>query len=225
MILLVEDDRIVSDTLAHYLTQAGFAVECTADGRHGLARALTPDVRLVILDLMLPGMNGREICREIRALSRVPIMMLTARTSEDDRVTGLELGADDYVAKPFSPREVVARVQALLRRAGEGATAAAEPLRLGPIAIDTWARQVRVSGQAVPLTPTEFRLVSALASSPGRVFTRDELVGRVLGADFEGTDRTVDVHVTNVRRKLPAGCVLIVTVHGIGYRLASTDDA
>lgn len=226
VILIVEDDRIVAETLTHYLEQAGFAVECTADAVRGLVRAKGRDVRLVILDLMLPGLSGREICRQLRETSRVPIMMLTACTSEDDRVAGLELGADDYVGKPFSPREVVARVQALLRRAGDVGNAPPEPRRIGPLIIDTWARQVRVDGRPLRLTRTEFRIVAALAAHPGRVFTRDELVMRALGADSQGMDRTIDVHVTNIRRKLPAGSPtrLIVTVHGVGYRLATAED-
>jgi DNA-binding response OmpR family regulator len=180
----------------------------------------------VILDLMLPGLNGREVCRQLRATSRVPIMMLTARSSEDDRVAGFDLGADDYVGKPFSPREVVARVQALLRRTGQArGRAAAAAAHVGDVEIDRWARQVRVQGRVVPLTATEFRILDALAAHPGRAFTREELVARAFGPDFDGMDRTVDVHVTNIRRKLlpaPASRV-IVTVHGIGYRLASPD--
>lgn len=226
VILIVEDDRVVAETLTLYLQQAGYVVDAVPDGATGLARARDARVRLVILDLMLPGLNGRDVCRQLRATSRVPIMMLTARSSEDDRVAGFDLGADDYVAKPFSPREVVARVQALLRRAGQPDDAPPPPLRIGDVEIDRWARQVRVQGRLVPLTTTEFRVLDALAAHPGRAFTRDEIVARAFGPDFEGMDRTVDVHVTNIRRKLhpaPAAHV-IVTVHGIGYRLATPDD-
>jgi DNA-binding response OmpR family regulator len=225
VILIVEDDRVVAETLGLYLQQAGYAVEAVPDGVAGLARAQDERVRLVILDLMLPGLGGREVCRQLRATSRVPILMLTARSSEDDRVAGFDLGADDYVAKPFSPREVVARVQALLRRAGQSDAAPPPPLRIADVEIDRWARQVRVQGRLVPLTATEFRVLDALAAHPGRAFTREELVARAFGPDFEGMDRTVDVHVTNIRRKLlrvPAAGV-IVTVHGIGYRLANPD--
>ncbi len=183
-----------------------------ADGREGLALARQPGVALVILDLMIPGMSGQQVCRALRETSRVPILMLTARTSEDDRVAGLEMGADDYVPKPFSPREVVARVQALLRRAGEptacarfvfarvlvnlappesaGASSSSDVLRAGSLEIDRWSRQVRVDGQPITLTPTELRLLEALARHPGRTFTRDELVARAFGPDYDGLDRT-----------------------------------
>jgi DNA-binding response OmpR family regulator len=226
VILIVEDDRVVAETLTLYLQQAGYAVEAVPDGVAGLARARDQCVQLVILDLMLPGLGGREICRQLRATSRVPILMLTARSSEDDRVAGFDLGADDYVAKPFSPREVVARVQALLRRVGQAGEAPPPPLRIADVEIDRWARQVRVQGRLVPLTATEFRVLDALAAHPGRAFTREEIVARAFGPDFAGMDRTVDAHVTNIRRKLqPApGAGVIVTVHGIGYRLASSDD-
>jgi DNA-binding response OmpR family regulator len=227
VILIVEDDAIVARTLAQYLELTGFAVEVAGDGASGLERACRPDVELVILDIMIPALNGREVCRRLRARSDVPIMMLTARTSEDDLVTGLELGADDYVPKPFSPREVVARAQALLRRAGTGGGPRVAPVRMGPLEIDLWARQVRLHGGDVPLTATEFRLIEALASRPGRAFTRDELVARACGPDFDGMDRTIDAHITNLRRKLQEGREprYILTVHGVGYRLAGADGA
>jgi len=180
-----------------------------------------------VLDWMLPGLSGQEVCRRLRAASDVPILMLTARTSEDDRVRGLEGGADDYVPKPFSPREVVARVQALLRRAGEGADGAPrEPTRIGDLEVDIWRREARVAGAGVPLTPTEFRLLETLARHPGRTFTREELVARAFGPDYDGLDRTVDSHITNLRRKLGAGRSrrYIATVHGVGYRLVEADD-
>src|SRR5688500_10150555 len=202
-IVAIEDDAVVAETLRLYLEHAGFSVATAADGREGLALARQPGVALVILDLMIPGMSGQQVCRALRETSRVPILMLTARTAEDDRVAGLEMGADDYVPKPFSPREVVARVQALLRRAGEpsaskteesnqsgqsgqsGESGQARPghsgadvLRAGSIEIDRWSRQVRVDGRPITLTPTELRLLEALARHPGRTFTRDELVAR-----------------------------------------------
>jgi DNA-binding response OmpR family regulator len=229
-IVAIEDDVVVAETLTLYLEHAGFSVVTAADGREGLALARQPGVALVILDLMIPGLGGQQVCRALRETSRVPILMLTARTSEDDRVAGLEMGADDYVPKPFSPREVVARVQALLRRAGEpGAGAApseADVVRAGSIEIDRWSRQVRVDGHVVTLTPTELRLLEALVRHPGRTFTRDELVARAFGPDYDGLDRTIDTHVTNLRRKLaaPASGGHIVTVHGIGYKLATTED-
>jgi DNA-binding response OmpR family regulator len=236
-IVAIEDDAVVAETLTLYLEHAGYSVVTTADGREGLALARQPGVALVILDLMIPGLSGQQVCRALRETSRVPILMLTARTSEDDRVAGLEMGADDYVPKPFSPREIVARVQALLRRAGEpdvgsagagvGAEAAAASgvLRAGSIEIDRWSRQVRVGDQPVTLTPTELRLLEALARHPGRTFTRDELVARAFGPDYDGLDRTIDTHITNLRRKLAqpgsTAPTPIVTVHGIGYKLAA----
>jgi DNA-binding response OmpR family regulator len=224
-IVVIEDDAVVAETLCLYFEQAGFSVATAADGVSGLALALEPEVSLVVLDLMIPGISGREVCRQLRQSSTVPVLMLTARASEDDRVEGLEIGADDYVSKPFSPREVVARVQALIRRVG-GQTNPPPPLVVGELEIDVWARRVRVDGRVVPLTPTEFKLLEVLARSPGRVFTREELLARAFGPGYDGLDRTVDVHITNLRRKLEPGrqSVYVRTEHGVGYRLASADD-
>ena len=224
-ILVVEDDAVVTDTLTLYLEQAGYAVSSAASGPAGLAMAAAPDVALVILDLMIPGKSGQEVCRRLRATSRVPIIMLTARASESDRVGGLELGADDYVSKPFSPREVVARVRALLRRTTPGARAAPAPTMIGLLEIDNWARLARVNGREVSLTPTEFKLLETLGQSPGRVFTREELLARAFGPGYDGLDRTVDVHITNLRKKLESGDGprYVHTVHGVGYRLAKPD--
>jgi DNA-binding response OmpR family regulator len=224
-IVVIEDDAVVAETLCLYFEQAGFSVATAADGVSGLALALEPEVSLVVLDLMIPGISGREVCRQLRQSSTVPVLMLTARASEDDRVAGLEMGADDYVSKPFSPREVVARVQALIRRVG-GQTNPPPPLVVGELEIDVWARRVRVDGRVVPLTPTEFKLLEVLARSPGRVFTREELLARAFGPGYDGLDRTVDVHITNLRRKLEPGrqSVYVRTEHGVGYCLASADD-
>ncbi len=224
--LIVEDDPVVVETLTTYLRHAGFETVATADGREAVALAQQPGLALLILDWMIPGMSGPEVCKRVRAVSTVPVLMLTARAAEDDRIRGLETGADDYVSKPFSPREVVARVQALLRRAGAAEDApVAEPTRIGALEVDHFRRLVRVNGEAVPLTPTEFRLLEALAAHPNRTFTRDELVARAFGPDYQGLDRTVDSHVTNLRRKLDARLErrLIHTVHGLGYRLESPD--
>jgi DNA-binding response OmpR family regulator len=220
-IVVIEDDAVVADTLKVYLEHAGYKPAIFRDGTTGLAAASGMDVSLVILDLMIPGISGPEVCRSLRQKSSVPIIMLTALASEDDRVRGLELGADDYVVKPFHPREVVARVKALLRRAPPEESTAPPPILLRQLEIDTWGRTVRISGQSVALTPTEFRILEVLAKSPGRVFTRDELLARVFGPDFNGMDRTVDVHITNLRRKIGSGAEhnYIVTVHGVGYRL------
>ena len=227
LVVIIEDDRVVAETLELYLAQAGFEASVETTGPAGLERARRPDVSLVILDWMLPGLSGYELCRRLRAVSAVPIVMLTARTSEDDRVRGLEAGADDFVPKPFSLREVVARVQAVLRRAGARVKAdGGSPISIGDLEVDVWRRETRLRGERVPLTPTEFRLLEALAQAPARTFTRDELVARVFGPDYDGLDRTVDSHVTNLRRKLAArdGRRYVATVHGLGYRLVSPDD-
>ena len=220
-IVIIEDDAIVADTLNVYLKQAGYEPAVARDGKSGLEMANGEDVALVILDLMIPGISGYEVCRQLRQKSTLPIIMLTARTSEDDRIKGLNLGADDYVTKPFHPREVVARVQALLRRVSPGRSVPPAPMVIGELEINCWGRTVTLRGQQVSLTPTEFRLLEVLAGSPGRVFTREELLGRICGPDFEGMDRTIDVHITNLRRKIECDGdpQYIVTVHGIGYRL------
>lgn len=229
-VLIIEDDPVVVETLTTYLQHAGYDVSASANGADGLRLAQAPAVALVILDWMVPGMTGPEVCRRLRAVSSVPVLMLTARTAEDDRVRGLDTGADDYVAKPFSPREVVARVQALLRRsptAPGGVRATRPATTVGDLEVDHFRREVRVGGALVALTPTEFRLLDALASHPGRAFGRDELLARAFGPDYDGLDRTVDVHVTNLRRKIGvvAGRSLIHTVHGVGYRLEAPGDA
>lgn len=225
-IVVIEDDTIVAETVALYLERAGFRVQTARDGVAGLALAQAPDTELVVLDLMIPGVSGMDVCRRLRATSAVPILMLTARASEDDRVTGLEAGADDYVAKPFSPREVVARVQALLRRTERAGSPPPAPIVVGDLEIDRWTRQARVGGTAVPLTATEFKLLEVFGQAPGRVFTREMLAERAFGPDYEGADRTIDVHITNLRRKIERGRRprYILTVHGLGYRLAAPDD-
>jgi DNA-binding response OmpR family regulator len=226
-ILVIEDDAVVTETLTLYLEQAGFRVARAATGTAGLALAGAGDVALVILDLMIPGMSGHDVCRKLRATSAIPIIMLTARASENDRVTGLELGADDYVSKPFSPREIVARVQALLRRTTNGATsgAAQAPIVVGDLEIDVWARLARIKGRDAQLTPTEFKLLETLGQSAGRAFTREELLARAFGPGYDGLDRTIDVHITNLRKKLEADDAprYVQTVHGVGYRLARPD--
>ena len=221
-VLVVEDDPVVADTLTLYLEHAGFEVVAARDGADGLEVVLRQPFALVILDWMLPGMSGPDVLRRLRAASDVPVMMLTARTAEDDRVRGFDLGADDYVAKPFSPREVVARAKALLRRRPAAAAPPPLPTRIGDLELDRLRRQARMGGRVVPLTSTELRLVEALAAHPGRTFSRDELVARAFGPDYDGLDRTVDSHITNVRRKLEAGGArrVIHTVHGLGYRLS-----
>jgi DNA-binding response OmpR family regulator len=226
-ILIVEDDAIVAETLESYLRHAGFDVESVRDGARGLERAQDPEVAAVVLDLMVPGLSGSEVCRRLRVYSKVPVLMLTARSSEDDRVRGLELGADDYVSKPFSPREVVARVQALLRRSGAPSrtAGAAETLAAGGLELDLWSRRAQICDQSVALTPAEFRVLEALMLQPGRTLTREALIARTFGPGYNGADRTVDTHITNLRRKLETigGAHYIATVHGIGYRLQTPD--
>jgi len=217
-VLIVEDEPGIRKVVRAYLERAGYEVLEAADGEQALELAASRRPALVILDLMLPGIPGEEVCRRLRRDSEVPIIMLTARAHEDDRVAGLGLGADDYVVKPFSPRELVARVKAVLRRAGRPA---GEPLRRGDLVIDPERHEVRRGDEVIPLTASEFRLLYALAREPGRVFTREELVARVAGEDFEGYDRTVDAHVKNLRQKLGDSARqprYVASVYGVGYR-------
>ena len=210
--------------MALYLRHAGYEAVEVADGQSALTIAadLRPD--LVVLDLMLPGVDGLEVCRTLRQTVTVPVIMLTARAMEDDKLRGLESGADDYVTKPFSPRELVARIAAVLRRAKPRL----DIVTCGDVAIDIGARQVRRGGSPVAVTATEFRLLEALAAAPGRASTRSELAERALGHDHEALERTVDVHIMNLRRKLePARnrrASVIATVFGIGYRLGDGGD-
>ena len=220
-ILVVDDDAKTTASVRLYLEHGGFEVLEAADGRAALERlAASPSPDLVVLDLMLPGIDGFEVCRRVRETSSVPIIMLTARSTEEDRLEGLDLGADDYVVKPFSPRELVARVRAVLRRLPAGEARAV--IEVGPLAIDPVRHQIRVHQVPVRLTPREFRLLEVLARAPGRAFTRSELVERAFGLDSEALDRTIDAHVVNLRRKLDAALAApgaIETVYGIGYRL------
>ena len=222
-ILIVEDDGVVAETLQAYLQQAGYEVTRARDGREGLAIAQAGAHALVILDLMIPGLGGIEVCRQLRRSSRLPVLMLTARTTEDDRIRGFDTGADDYVAKPFSPREVVCRVQALLRRGSEGLESRPEPERYGELVIDRWGRDVLVGERPVALTRTEFALLDAIVRAGGRTLSREQLIARVFGPGYDGTDRTVDTHLANLRRKLDRDRPqrFIATVHGIGYRWSS----
>jgi DNA-binding response OmpR family regulator len=219
-ILVVEDEEPIASAVAARLRSEGFAVEIAADGLAGVEihERIRPD--LVVLDLMLPALDGLEVCRRIRSTAPVPILMLTARDTETDTVVGLEVGADDYMTKPFSPRELVARIHALLRRA-ERAVAQPAPIHLGDVAIDTVARRVTKDGEIVHLTPTEFELLTHLATRPG-VYSRERLLSEVWGyRDGSGT-RTVDSHIRGIRRKL--GDDVIRTVHGVGYALGDHED-
>ncbi len=222
-VLIVEDDPHTVELARLYLAHDGHQVLSAADGREGLrlARETAPD--LVVLDWMLPGMDGLEVCRLLRAESDVPIVMLTARVEEDDRLSGLDSGADDYVTKPFSPKELAARVRAVLRRAGREDSGGGE-LAYGPIRASLRERTVRAGDAAVALTPTEFRILTLLLREPGRAFSREQIIERALGYDFEGFDRTVDAHISSLRRKLeaPLGKVRYIhTVYGMGYKLGA----
>jgi DNA-binding response OmpR family regulator len=223
-ILIVEDDPRTSASVALYLRHAGYEVLQEADGRAALDRAASASPDLVILDLMLPGLDGLEVCRALRVSGSMPVIMLTARAAEDDKLRGLENGADDYVTKPFSPRELVARVAAVLRRARPSGAV----VRCGDVEIDVAMRVVRRAGRVVPLTAAEFRLLDVMASAPGRAFTRAELAARAFGHDHEALERTIDVHVMNLRRKLEPDrgrrTSLIATVFGTGYRLEEEAD-
>lgn len=221
-VLIIEDDPGIARVVRLYLEQDGHHVVTASDGLDGLQTAKRSQPDLIVLDLMLPRLDGMEICRQLRVESDVPIIMVTARVAEADRLAGLDLGADDYILKPFSPRELAARVRAVLRRAArqrEADVPAATEYR--GLSIDHRTRAVAVDGRKPDLTPTEFRLLSMLADSPGRPFTRDQIIDVVFGYDFDGFDRTVDVHVANLRRKIePDGKKprYIQTVHGVGYR-------
>jgi DNA-binding response OmpR family regulator len=226
MILVVEDERKTADTIRRYLEHAGYDVVLCSDGVQALNEAASGRCDLVLLDLALPALDGVEICRALRESGcQVPIIMLTARTTEGDRVRGFDVGADDYVTKPFSPRELVRRVRAVLRRAQSPATPA---LRHGELSINLETRQVFLGEREVPLTATEFRLLVRLMKAPGRAFTRSELVECVLGEEGDALDRTIDAHVMNLRRKIESDRTsprLILTVFGVGYRFAHAMDA
>ena len=220
-VLVVDDEPKIARLLRDYLERAGFAVSVAHDGREALMRVRTERPDLVILDLGLPELDGLDVTRRLRRDGDTPIIMLTARDDEIDRVAGLELGADDYVTKPFSPREVVARVRAVLRRR-DGSARTDAPLRAGPLELDPGRMETRVDGRLVDLTATEFALLAALARQPGRVYTRSQLLDAIHGSAFESYERAIDAHVKNLRRKLepdPRRPSLLLTVHGVGYRL------
>jgi two-component system response regulator ResD len=219
-VLVVDDEDSVRELIELYLKKEGFEVIHAREGREALRLNGEHHPDLIVLDLMLPGLDGWEVCRQIRSSHQVPIIMLTARTEEVDRIVGLELGADDYVVKPFSPRELVARVKAVLRR-GTSAAEEAETLTFLGLRIDRVQHRVEVNGEEVHLTPTEFRLLWCLASRPGRVFSRAELLDRIWGYDSESDARTVDVHIKRLRQKTQAAesqSFTITTVWGLGYK-------
>jgi DNA-binding response OmpR family regulator len=217
LVLVVEDERPIADLVRMYLARDGFGVHVEADGSAGLAAARKLRPVACIVDIALPGLDGTELCRRLREGGDwTPVLFLTARDDEIDRILGLELGADDYITKPFSPRELVARVKAVLRRA-DGPPDAERVRTLGPLILDAGRREVRAGGELVSLTPTEFDLLAHLMQRPGRVFTREELLASVWGYAAHAGTRTVDVHVAQVRAKLGDSAAVIRTVRGVGY--------
>jgi DNA-binding response OmpR family regulator len=221
-VLVVEDEMEIARVVRDYLRNAGFEVIVVGDGGSAVASVRSAKPDLLVLDLGLPGRDGLDVAREIRRWSDTPIVMLTARGDETDRIVGLEIGADDYVVKPFSPKELVARVRAVLRRSRTAARGD-EVVRAGDVEIDTAKMRVSVAGTQVDLTPTEFQLLATLAREPGRVFTRSQLLDAVHGVAIESYERAIDAHVKNIRRKIepePGSPRYVVTVHGVGYRFA-----
>lgn len=218
-ILVVDDEAKIVDLVRLYLEKDDYQVVTAGDGQRALELFYREKPDLVVLDIMLPGMDGLEVCRNIRRQSGVPIIMLTARSEDVDKLMGLELGADDYITKPFSPRELVARVRAVLRRT-RGEIAPARLITVGSLVIDLDRYEVICHGHPVELTHTEFKLLAALAGNPGRVFTRLQLLDLVQGEAYEGYERTIDAHIKNLRRKLthPEGSCRLTTVHGVGYK-------
>jgi DNA-binding response OmpR family regulator len=226
-ILLVEDERAIREAVAAYLVKERYPVTAVADGQEALDEFARGSYGMIVLDLMLPRVSGEKVCRTVRESSSIPIIMLTAKGEIEDRIAGLELGADDYLVKPFSPRELVARVKALFRRAQATEKPREEVLDFGALHIDIPARHVTINGRPLDLTGSEFKLLVTLSQHPGRVYTRGELVEMVLGYDFEGYERTIDSHVKNLRSKLGDDsrdpCWLF-TVHGVGYRFGNPTD-
>ena len=226
-VLIVADDVKITKLLQSYFEQDNFLTYLAHDGYQALQliREKTPDI--IILDLMLPGINGWDICRQIRKENDIPIIMLTARDEEADRLIGLEIGADDYVSKPFSPREVVARAKVILRRTVRNSEVSGK-IKVGHLVIDTAGHTITMDGMFVDLTPIEFKIIELLASHPGRVFTRLQIVDQIQGYAFEGYERTIDAHIKNLRRKLEDNSKeprLIQTVYGVGYKFAGDSHA
>jgi two-component system response regulator RegX3 len=223
-VLLVDDEPAIRDAVEYALRNEGFEVDPVGDGEAALEAALRKEHDVVVLDLMLPGMSGTEVCRRLRAESAVPIVMLTARGAELDRVLGLEIGADDYVTKPFSMAELIGRIRAILRRRDLDRSGPGGTLRVGSLELDPLRHEARVGGEVKRLTPSEFRLLLLLAKDPGRVFSRREIMQHLWDSDYVGDQRACDIHISNLRHKLepdPANPERIVTVRGVGYRLVA----
>ncbi|MEM8925748.1 MAG: response regulator transcription factor [Actinomycetota bacterium] len=225
-IVIAEDDPKQAELIRLYLEREGHAVVVTGDGRHALdeVRRRRPD--LVVLDVMMPRVDGLDVCRVLRYESDIPIIMLTARSTEDDMLLGLDIGADDYITKPFSPRELVARVRALLRRSAGDDDQAGE-ITIGALTIDRGRHVVAVRGAPVEITPKEFAILAAMAAAPGRAFSRRMLLEEAFGFDYDGLERTIDVHVGNLRKKIeldPSNPEYLLTVYGVGYKMAEEVD-
>jgi two-component system OmpR family response regulator len=228
-ILVVEDDSKIARVVKVYLEGAGYRVVHAEKGRDAIEAALKEPPLAVVLDLMLPDMSGEEVCQELKEMGDFPIIMLTSKYSEEERIAGFALGADDYVVKPFSPRELVARIKAVLRRTKKGEAESGGPISFndGYLVIDGQSYEARIRGEKVKLTATELKILQTIASHPGKVFTREELVQSALGYQFEGYDRSVDAHIKNIRHKIepnPKEPALIITVYGVGYRFSGKRD-
>ncbi len=228
-VLLVEDDVKIARVVKIYLEGAGYRVIHAETGKEAASIVRKELPVVVILDLMLPDMTGEELCQELRELGDFPVIMLTSKSSEEERIAGFALGADDYVVKPFSPRELVYRVKAVLKRALKGDLSSGGPISFnnGLLVIDGQSYEVRKKGERVDLTPTEIKVLYSLAAYPGKVFTREELVEKALGYQFEGYERSVDAHIKNLRRKIeddPRNPVIILTIYGVGYRFSGKRD-
>ncbi len=221
LILLVDDEPNIVELARLYLEREGYRVAAVGDGRAALERVAAEPPALMVLDLMLPGVDGYEVCRQVRAKSDLPIIMLTARDEDIDKIVGLELGADDYLTKPFNPRELVARVKAILRRSERAAKADGQAVRVGDVTIDPPRREVTVAGKPVVLRTKEFELLLALAEHSGLVLTREQLLNLVWGYDYLGQTRTIDVHVAHLRKILAGSRVSIETLTGVGYKLTT----
>lgn len=228
-VLVVEDDAKIARVVKVYLEEAGYRVVCSSKGRQAIEEANKEQPLIVLLDLMLPDISGEEVCQELKETGDFPIIMLTSKSSVEERVAGFALGADDYVVKPFSPRELVYRVKAVLKRSQAGSGGQEKPLSFnsGALVVDARNYAVFREGASVSLTPTEFKLLQVLAENPGRVFTREELVDKALGYQFEGYERTIDAHIKNIRQKIendPRKPSVILTIYGVGYRFSAVRD-
>ncbi|MFZ2198192.1 MAG: response regulator transcription factor [Thermodesulfovibrionales bacterium] len=229
-ILLVEDDRKIARIVKVYLEDAGYKVVHVEKGKDAISAAMKEPPLAVILDLMLPDTSGEEVCQELKEMGDFPIIMLTAKYSEEERVAGFALGADDYVVKPFSPKELVYRIKAVLRRSQKGDREVLEPMSFNNsrLVIDGRGYEVKKNGEMLKITPTEFKVLYSLASAPGKVFTREDLVEKALGYQFEGYERSIDAHIKNIRHKIeddPRNPAFIITIYGVGYRFSGIRDA